>query len=1080
MTHPPGALTTGTVLFTDVVDSTATRIRLGEEVADRLFARHDRQLRAVVRVNRVRLVRSVGDGIMAVFDSATAALRAATAIQQAVAADNRRNPVAVEIRTGLSTGDILWTADDIQGLPPVEAARLASTAQAGQILCSDMCMRLALGRADLEFKELGLLDLKGLDQPLRTFDVLWRDEAPSPAARLPVWLRHDEALPFAGRARELAILRDWLDDPPPGASVAVVSGDAGAGKTRLVAEVVERALEHRQVVFVGRCTEPATRPFQPLAEAIERVASVTPAVLLQAEPESTLSELVRLCPELAEPPFMFSLPSLADPETQYFRLIDGLTRLLDGLSAVSPVVIVLDDLQWATDATVRILLAVLRQLDAGSVQVIATIREGEIDVGNEVAHHLRALLAFPSIIRLSLGPMSRRDIAQVLLATTDTVGDDADVLADRVVAATGGNAFLVSETVRALGSGADLPAFALPEAITLFIAGRVDRAGPTARELIHVLACADRLEPAVLRAATEASEAEFVAALDEALDTGLVIEHSDGLLGVAHDLARGAVTAGQSPARQTMMHRRIASALVAVHPGISSSQPYLLARHLDAVAEAGTDDDIAQARDAAEQAAAHAMVRLAHHEAVTWYERSLALHDRLGEVESGRRVELLLELAEAQARAGSRQARATRIQAGRRAVAVGRDDLVVSAALCGDRGFFSLTAHADTELIELLSTALTLVGPTELTTRAELLAALASELTWAADGDGRFALSDEALDLARRSGDDRTLVRVLVLRSLTISAADTLAQRLDDSEELVRVAEGTADDVLRFHAAFQRTAALLDLGDTRGIARGLTEARRLADELGQPQLRWLVEFSEAGLTLMRGDLVAAEQSAERALRLGVEAGRRLEAMAFYSEQLAEVRRLQGRLDELVPGMRAAAGHLLVDPVNAVMRYLCDAGADEVEEMFDQAVAARGVPPRRDMAQRAALDNLACVAARIDRRDVMPLLYEALAPHADTFGHSAVAHPCGHHYLGALAAGLGWAEAASAHYAAAAVAHERAETPLLHAESLLDWSEHLAATGGPRAQVAELRDRAATALAGRTVPKLTIRLAEHGD
>jgi class 3 adenylate cyclase len=1079
VSHPPDDLTTGTVLFTDVVDSTATRIRLGEEAADKLFARHDRQLRAVVRVNRVRLVRSVGDGIMAVFDSATSALRAATAIQQAVLSENRRSPVPLEIRSGLSSGDIVWTADDIQGLPPVEAARLAAVAHAGQILCSDLCVRLAFGRSGLAFEEFGLLELKGLEKPLRAFEVLWREREPPVAPDLPVWFRQPEEVPFVGRSRELATLQDWLDDPPAGASVAIVSGPAGAGKTRLTARAVGRAIECGHLVVVGRCTEPATRPFQPIAEAIERLAAHSPTALLQAEPDSTLSELVRLCPELAEPPFVFSPPTLADPETEYFRLVDGLTSLLDGLSAVAPVVLVIDDIQWASEATVRMLLAVLQRVGAGSVQVIATLREAATEIDRTVAHQLRSLLSFPSALRLSVGPLGARDIVHALANVRGDVPGDAGEVAARIEALTGGNAFLVVETVRALGAGASLATLALQESIALFIASRVDRAGPVARELIHLLACADRLQPAVLRHATHIGETEFVATLEEARETGLVLELSDGVLCIAHDLARSAVTAALSPSRTALLHRHIAESLIAVHPAIASTQPYLLARHLAEVAKLGDEEDVIRARDAAQHAAEHAMTRLAHQEAVTWYEQSIALGNQLGTGGTDHQTELLVALGEAQSRAGHRDARATLIRAGRQALAHGRDDLAVKAALSGNRGFFSLTAIADADLIDLQSTALTVVDPDDLSTKAELMACLASELTWAPDGERRFALSDEALDLARQSRDDRTLVRVLALRLLTISAVDTLAQRLEDSETLARVAAGTGDDLLAFYAAFQRAGVLLDLGDVPAVDRMLALARRRADILGQPQLQWLVEFSLAGLRLMQGDPAAAEGAAEHALHLGVSAGRRLEATAFYSEQLAEVRRLQGRLDELVPAMRAAAGHLVVDPVHAVMRYLCESGSDQVEEMFDDAVATSAMPPRRDMAQRAALDNLAYVATRLGRLTALPTLYEALLPCADTFGHSAVAHPCGHHFLGMLAAASGQHDKASEHYSAAARLHERAGTPLLFAESLIDWSDHLAATGASSSKIAAVRDKAAAALAGRDAAALTRRLVTSG-
>ena len=133
----------------------------------------------------------------------------------------------------------------------------------------------------------------------------------------------------------------------------------------------------------------------------------------------------------------------------------------------------------------------------------------------------------------------------------------------------------------------------------------------------------------------------------------------------------------------------------------------------------------------------------------------------------------------------------------------------MAAALAGDRGFFSVTAATDHERIELLTEAARLAGPGDLRTRALLAAQLASELTWAPDGDRRFDLSDEAVELARLSGDARTLVAVLGLRNLTISAADTLARRRDDGDEMLAAARRTGDALALFHATFQRTGPSL-------------------------------------------------------------------------------------------------------------------------------------------------------------------------------------------------------------------------------------------------------------------------------
>src|SRR3954464_3420381 len=141
-----GDVSTGTVLFTDIIDSTSTRVKLGEETATRVFARHGRLLRAAARSHRALFTRGKGDGIMAVFASAAAALKAALAIEYAVAAENRDSSIPFEIRLGISSGDIEWTSDDIDGLPVVEAARLCAVSSARQVLCSELVVRLSCGR----------------------------------------------------------------------------------------------------------------------------------------------------------------------------------------------------------------------------------------------------------------------------------------------------------------------------------------------------------------------------------------------------------------------------------------------------------------------------------------------------------------------------------------------------------------------------------------------------------------------------------------------------------------------------------------------------------------------------------------------------------------------------------------------------------------------------------------------------------------------------------------------------------------------------------------------------------------------
>jgi hypothetical protein len=270
------------------------------------------------------------------------------------------------------------------------------------------------------------------------------------------------------------------------------------------------------------------------------------------------------------------------------------------------------------------------------------------------------------------------------------------------------------------------------------------------------------------------------------------------------------------------------------------------------------------------------------------------------------------------------------------------------------------------------------------------------------------------------------------------------------------------------------------VGDIARVVELLDEAEALAHRLAQPHLVWLISFSRTGLAIMLGELAQAEAEAGRSLALGNELGRGQEAWLFHLQQLGEIRRLQGRLGELDGPLRDLVRIPGADKARELLRLLCQLGADEAPQRFEDAVAG-GVLPRRDLGERAALDNLALAASWLSRHDVVDRLYEALLPYGDTFGHSTVAHHCGHHYLGLLAAAAGRNGQAAAHFASAAEIHERRGVPLLLAESLIDWAELLdgAGTGAAGREAAALRERARAAISDRGVVLLDRRLELAG-
>ncbi len=149
-----GRITTATVLFCDLVGSTAQRTSLGDDAADQLAVALDRVLRGAVAAWRGQVVKSTGDGVMAVFDAASDALSAAVAIHQQTESRNRVSGPSEQLvlRIGLSAGDVQYVANDCHGTPVVEAARLEAAAETGSIYVSELVRLLAGTRGGHQFE----------------------------------------------------------------------------------------------------------------------------------------------------------------------------------------------------------------------------------------------------------------------------------------------------------------------------------------------------------------------------------------------------------------------------------------------------------------------------------------------------------------------------------------------------------------------------------------------------------------------------------------------------------------------------------------------------------------------------------------------------------------------------------------------------------------------------------------------------------------------------------------------------------------------------------------------------------------
>jgi class 3 adenylate cyclase/tetratricopeptide (TPR) repeat protein len=888
-----GKSATVTVLFTDIVDSTARLQDLGELRAHAVFDAHHELLSSTLAEHGGDEVKWLGDGIMAVFSSSADAVRCAIELQRRAAAVP--SVARVAIRAGLALGEATREDDgDWFGTPVVTAARLCAAAGAGEIFCPDLVAGLLGGFEDLAFLELGPRELKGLAKPVVVHSVRY-EAAPVAPSRAPV----------VGRDADLRALQEQLDRAESGSGgLVLVSGEPGVGKTRLVEELADHAATRGFAVGWGSCHEDAGAPtLWPWLRALRELAVASPTdpgalghrwpVVADALPELVTTEK-------PEPP-----PAL-EPAAARFRLLDSLDALLGVVASSRPALVVLDDLHWADATSLDLLALVAAGLRDRPLLVVGTYRDVEVGRGHPLAAALAELARQPRVTRHALRGISAGAVAELVaeLGLPD--------VADDVFERTDGNPFFVTELVRLIQDGA---VDRVPEGVRDVIGRRVDRLSPDAGEVLAVGAVIGRdVDVSLLSACVDLDQGGVIDAVDDALAAGLLTERGvrPGHVRFVHALIREVLLDELSSLRRIGLHRRIAAALRA-----SNSRPGTvtqLAHHLLEAAPAG---DVGAAVDAAMAAADGALARYGYAEADGWYERALQALELAPDPDDVLSAELLLRRGDVRHRAGRlEEARADLQRAAIAAERAGRADLLARAAL-GAAGEPEESSATQTGDIELLDRALGLGDAVDDAQRSMLLARQAMVLVDRRDPRGQDLLA-EALDLAERSGEPGAQIYVRRVRHRLWFDPLALEERLASADELLELGRSRRDLETETWGHRWRLIALFETDDVEAVDRELDEVQRLADELHQPFHEWGWVVRRAGRALMEGRLAEADELTARALSLAAGMGTEFTLISSMN-QLFHVRAVQGRVGELVAGIEAAASLPLLAPAAAFGR-----------------------------------------------------------------------------------------------------------------------------------------------------------------
>ena len=827
---------------------------------------------------------------------------------------------------------------------------------------------------------------------------------------------HDRA--FIGRAHELEALRGGLAEALAGRGrLWLLAGEAGIGKTRLAEELAAEARRTGAAVLWGICSDSEGSPaFWPWVQVLRAAARELDAARVVAEMGAAGAAVAQLVPEVGATLPDRQLPPAPDPAQARFVLFDGVATFWRNASSHRPIVLVFDDLHWADAPSIRLLEFVARALRDQPMLIVGTFRDVELVPDDPLTRALDGLAREGQW--LSLRGLAEDDLAHLVEAVAGRATPTQ--VTNAIHRLTEGNPFFAGEITRLLAAQGQLgladPVFGVPPSVRETVRRRLGHLSSDCRRMLSAAAVIGReFEVGVLeRVAGEADRDRLLVLLDEATRhqvIGAVVGEA-GTYAFAHALVRESLYEELGVARAAL-HRRVGEVIEQLFAPVLESRLAELAHHFFAAAATGTADRAIAYATAAAQAAARLF---AYEDAARQFELALRAVDLRAqgigaEALSGaglelQRAELLLGRADMLKRAGEIPgARTAALQAAAVARRAGAAEPLARAALSVP--WQMMPARIQTDMVELLEEALGGLAPGDSALRAGLLARLAAELYLDHDPDRRLALSQQAVEMARRLDDPAALALALNGRRFALWGPDRAEERLAVADEVVRLAEQVDDRERALIGRLWRVADLLELGDIGAVDREIEACAASVEALRQPQLGWYVTLLRAMRALLDGRLGDGERLAGEAFNLGM--AQNPSAALVYGLQIFFVRRAQGRLAEIEPGVMSFAQESLHLPGARCLIAFFAASLGRLPEAqaeLDRLGARNFADVPRDGNWFNAVEQLVQVCVALRHQKHAEPLYALLAPYAArtlVVGAAAACHGSVAQYLGRLAA-----------------------------------------------------------------------------
>lgn len=849
-------------------------------------------------------------------------------------------------------------------------------------------------------------------------------------------------------------LRNAVDDAVTGRGrLTLIVGEAGIGKTALAAEVAGYAAGCGMRVLWATCWDgDGAPPYWPWVQVLRGHEAGHGHHSMFG---SDTTDIARIMPESAG-----QATVLGDGGRERFVLFDAVASLLVGAARARPLLVILDDLQWADVPSLLLLNFLAGQVMTAPLMVTGTFRDEEVSPDDQRGRLLAQARGNGEVVALT--GLAAVDVER-LMGSVAGMRPHPGLAAD-MLRCTGGNPFFVREVTQLLVSRGGLAGSAasmggIPDGVRQAVTQRLARLPQACVSILTVAAVAGQETDRDMLARVAGGEINVLTErLDEAV-RARVLAAPPGPAGpyrFAHDLFRETLYDALAPGVRAELHLHCARALQESQADGSAVHAAELAHHL-LLAAVGLPSAADLGEEAVRygiQAAEEATARLAYEDAIGHIQRQMDLLGPAGLLREPGRMELLLCRAEALRCAGNMAAAREDY---RQAVDLARRSPQPTQLCRAALGVHALGVESGSSraaCVELLEEALDRLGDEDSAWKARVLACLARELFLSRVQERTRAawLSAAAVEIARRVGDDATLAVCLLASYDTIWLPGTAQRRRAIATEMGVVARRAGDRAFEAEACLLRASAGLELGNPAAVL-DLDEFTRLGMAVGQPRYTYLVLTRRVTQAIMAGRFAEAEGLTAEAAVLAERIGEP-DAWNVQTRQLWELRSSQGRRVE-------TEARLHTVPL-AQLRYWYDALLGLVLlERGEQAVALRMIGaavqtrpeqlPFSSYVLLAQWADMGEAAAAAGLREACQRYYDDLRPYSGTAVVTAAAvgfDGAVDHYLGVLAMALGRLDDAVRHLEHAAVMHERLSAWPWLARTRYELAMVLAARGLP--------------------------------